>query len=482
MIGLLTANGTLGVGPELTSPDAALVAGSGAAIVRTLRGGGHVATSLEEMPSWRALAASGGPLTAAVILTDADVRAALKAAGIDAVVPFKTSATLERVAAGAKIKLLAPPARLVRALENKLQLPALAAAAGVRFPRTERVQLDADLAARAGEFAPARGRAATELTGGDQAPSFPLVFQPATGFAGAGTVPVADADALRALVDAHTTGAAVLGKLTELIEGEPLTVNGVVLGPGDVIVGAPCHQLTGIAACSSMPLGSCGNDWSLPIGPAVAAAVRAACAQVGAALAEREFAGAFGIDVVATSTGDIVLIEINPRWTAGLSLGVQLQQFDAPGLTFWQAHLAAFDRAGDDIAAALRDRYATNLDAANVPGTTVDVASIILYGRSSQPALLRSVASGTYRIAGVGALERVDRNVHLAGLPDGADHVIVLAQPSGRALTTGEHARIIVRGGAATDGSARTLRPEIELLVDTVRSQLAAAPASMSLD
>jgi len=275
--------------------DVIFAAATGSELAPLLRAAGQRVTLIDDDPA--VLAGHEGVLSSAAVLATPHVQAALAAAGCTAVVPFKTSPRFERLAEMLNLRVLASPARLVRQLENKLELPRIAAAAGVIVPDTRVVTFNDELVAeaRAGRIA------------------LPAILQSATGFAGNGTELVRDPGELAAAVARAARGS--VGKLAQVIAGSPVTVNGCVVGdgPGDVLVGGVTHQLTGIAECTDAPYGSCGNDWSMPLEQALLQRVREVGAAVGRTIADDGFRGVYGVDAVITDDGDVFLIELNSR-------------------------------------------------------------------------------------------------------------------------------------------------------------------------
>lgn len=417
----------LGVAPE--QPFLTL-GGIGGPVAQLLRSRGHEAWTLDEdIDAFRTL--EGRPVTGAGVLDQPRVRHLLERHAVRAVLPFKTSTSLERAAESAGLRVLAAPARLVRQLENKLTLPALAAAAGVPIPATRPVRLDETLV-----------REAEEGT-----LQLPLVLQPAMGFAGAGTQILRSVDDVRRAVDeAPRSGG--LAKLVQLVEGVPVTVNGVVFSDGRVAVGAAAEQLTGVSELTPTELGSCGNEWSRPLAPEVELRVRDIAARVGSTMAGRGFRGIFGVDVVLAEGGEApVLIEVNPRLTGSLALQVRLQR--RAGLpTLLDAHLAAF---GEKISGGISPDAA--LEAWNPVQQAPRLgpaASVIAFHRGEVPSVPAPLQPGAWRLLGDGSLERTGDALHVDELPSGGGEVVVIPQPPTRPVSRGSE---LVRFGFSTKAS-----------------------------
>lgn len=448
-------------GIDVGAGDTIYVAGTGGAVARQMRATGVPAFALDEDPE--ELAAASRPLSAGSVLGAPGMSRRVATAGCASVLPFKPGPSLVHAAAALGLDVLAAEPRLARALENKLQLPGIAAAAGVGTPATLVAPLDGNLA---GKLPEAGLR-------------WPVVLQPATGFAGIGTVLLRDAGELAAEVrSAPRAGVPV--KLAEFVEGEPLTVNGVVLSaghdtstrsgagtPARVLVGMVARQLTGIPDLTPSPFGSCGNDWTLPPPAEVVAAVRDMAARVGAVLSDRGFRGCFGIDAVAPTDGrPPALIEVNPRMTASFALQVQLQAVQ--GLpTLAAAHLHAWGHGAwagdlDDAYQA----YGPGHDAACTQSVP-PMSTILVYNAAAVPVDAAPVEPGVWA-SGDGQLRRLRDGWRLVDLA-APDEMLLLPQGGGAAIAPGSiMARVVLSRGAALDGAARSLDAHATALTDQV--------------
>lgn len=371
----------------------------------------------------------------------------LSAAGVTGVIPFKPSVSFERVAQRHGLTVLAATARCARQIENKLQLPEIATSASVSFPETVVVSRR-EVAAGIAEL--------PDLSAG-------WVLQPAMGFAGAGTAPL---NSHAELLD-HLSGDAVpkadLWKLTRLITGDPLTVNGVVFHDGDVVVAHVARQLTGIAQCSNEPLGSCGNEWSIPISAQVHDTARHVAQAIGGELSRRAFVGAFGIDLVATAAGDIVVIEINPRITASFGMLNHMQR--RHGLVpLIDVHEAAC--RGTEHATAIRTRarecYGDHIEPWSDPA-----ASIVCYNTDTED--VRAVVDEPQ----IWTHNRTRLATTIGHESLGVDDVLVIPQSSHRAVAPGgELFRLYLARQVAADHRCRELLPDTSLLVKRIPTLL----------
>ncbi|MCW2926596.1 MAG: acetyl-CoA carboxylase [Thermoleophilia bacterium] len=452
--------------------DACIVAGTGAPLARMLRRGGAVATTLDEHEDMLR-ANVGSPLSAGIVIGAAPVVQLLEDLGVRAVLPFKSGPRLWKMAEWQGLRVLATADKLTRQLENKLALTEIAGAAEARIPDTVTVRLDEGLAAAANEIA------------------LPRVFQPAVGFAGAGTVLLRAPRDIVNLVE-HAPGGVTIGKLVEYVDGEPVTINGVVIPPGvhgadetdgEVLVGMVARQLTGIPGLTPTDFGSCGNDWALPPQRAQVIAARSLAGRIGEVLAARGFAGAFGIDAVIPTGGGVpVLIEINPRWTASLALQVELQELQ--GLpTLLDAHLAAFGWEPDQRASLeeLRAAYGHDEDAGCTRGVE-PVSTVIAYNSSGRDAFIDpAFEPGVWRTTGAGAdldIERVRDGWRFSHI-EAPDEFIAIPHGVERAVSHGSYlVRIVRRGPAAASARANELRDDVRPLIERVVARATRRDAS----
>lgn len=462
MLAFCTANAAYLAGLDAGLPgESCLVAGTGAPLAQMLRRGGVVATTLDEHPD--ILRAVEGALSSGVVLGAAPVAELLEAEQCDAVLPFKSGSRLWKMAEWQGLRVLATDHKLTRQLENKLSLVDIVKDAEARIPDTVTVRLDEDLAAAAR----------------DGGIALPRVFQPAVGFAGAGTVMLRTGQDVTELVR-HAPGGVKVGKLVEFVDGEPVTVNGVVIPAGvhgaaecEVLVGMVARQLTGIRGLTPTDFGSCGNDWTLPPTRPEVVAARSLAGRIGEVLGARGFAGAFGIDAVLPSSGGVpVLIEVNPRWTASLALQVELQA--ARGLpTLLDAHLAAFGYRADDRTplAELRAAFGPDEDAGCTRGT-IDASTVIAFNASGRDMQVSpDFEPGVWRRSGETAdlqIERVRDGWRHADL-QAPDEFVALPQGTERPVAHGSYlVRVIQRGRAAASPRADELTDDTRALMECV--------------
>lgn len=236
---------------------------------------------------------------------------------------FVRDEATETWARAAGARLLMPSRQLVAEVSDKLALPELASEAGVQAPASITVR----------DASPERAAELWSAAGGR-----PLVAQLGVdGRTGSGTLRVSSAAELQEALR-RWRGRDV--KVSELVEGIPITVSGCV-GADRTLVSGLSHQLVGFGALTGNWAAHCGNqllrDGDLPMPTAMAA--RASCRQLGEALRSRGYRGMFGVDAIADA-GRVAVIEINARIQSVSSL-VGLAEADRGFLPTQGAHLLA---------------------------------------------------------------------------------------------------------------------------------------------
>lgn len=104
----------------------------------------------------------------------------------------------------------------------------------------------------------------------------------------------------------------------------PLNVGAVVWADG-VTVHFPSAQIIGVSACTTLPFGYCGNDFSLAsqLPVTVIDEIERTVVELGNWLRGQGFLGAFGVDYLLNG-GELLFTEINPRFQGSTKLSAQL--------------------------------------------------------------------------------------------------------------------------------------------------------------
>ena len=356
----------------------------------------------------------------ALVATPA-VRRLLRESGLGMLV-WKSSVEVERAAKELGVPLANSPTIVARRLENKALFSGAAQLAGLPVPPF------------------ASGRAGVELIARASALGFPLVFQLAHGFSGAQTHLVGSKEGLAELV-ARFAGHPC--RISQLVEGIPVTVTGVALDDR-VVVGAPCLQLTGIPVLTPHPMGSCGNDFGSPV-PHREEVISTA-QEVGGWVRTEGHRGVFGVDLVVGRDGRCWCIEVNPRMVASVPLwSLTARDLGLPSLL--DLHLACF---------GIGEAATTELDC--------HWSQLIIYCRQPDP-VGGGRGSGRGRFTHQGEFQWLGRLALEGPRPDEAGGVVRRSPRPG-----GELARLIVRSRLLDDEG--NLLPHLERFALDLRATL----------
>jgi hypothetical protein len=167
----------------------------------------------------------------------------------------------------------------------------------------------------------------------------PIVLRATRGSGGNGITVLRSADDLDVLWPSRADGIVSVARYID--DAIPINLSGCVYRDGTVIAHPPSIQLIGVRECTDRVFGYCGNDFG--------AARRLSEIQIGRIeeqfqivaswLAETGYIGAFGLDLLVTSTTTYVT-EINPRLQGSSSLSSELcSRIDLPDIV--TEHVAA---------------------------------------------------------------------------------------------------------------------------------------------
>lgn len=239
-----------------------------------------------------------------------------------ALLVFKGSFQIESICRAREVNLLSGPSNLSRMIENKLYLRKLLENTSVPLVPQEEVSCSIEGLERA-----------KNLYG------FPFVLQFAKGFSGNSSFLIREERDFAPLLGSKDGKRA---KVSPFLDGgQSLTLNGCVLSKG-VALSSPFLQITGLFEVTPKRLASCGNDWNLDfLSEMDLKRVEKISREVGERLAQKGFRGFFGLDLLWLPSGDLYLIEINPRFTGNLNLSTKIQmvQGEIPLLLL---HMAEF--------------------------------------------------------------------------------------------------------------------------------------------
>jgi len=115
-------------------------------------------------------------------------------------------------------------------------------------------------------------------------------------------------------------------KLTRIVKGVPYTVNGCITKKGVFVAGLQ-YQITGIPELTAGEGSTVGNDFSFAneLSPHIKNNIFNMVKIVGELMQNDGFKGLFGIDLILENNANPILIEINARQTANISLQTRLE-------------------------------------------------------------------------------------------------------------------------------------------------------------
>lgn len=131
-------------------------------------------------------------------------------------------------------------------------------------------------------------------------------------------------------------------KVAKFVKGATVTVNACVAF-GEVYTGEPCYQITGEKACTNSESTTCGNDWTvLSLSRDVMIKISEISEAVGQYLKSRGYKGIFGLDfIIGEQDNEVFLIEINPRLVASVPFYAKLEIGNS-GIPILALHILEF--------------------------------------------------------------------------------------------------------------------------------------------
>lgn len=250
--------------------------------------------------------------------------------GAAVAIPYAISDRLLRVLHARGGRVLAPPAPLKAALDDKPAVRRALGRLGIPVPRSATV--------RAGHLRFDAARAALGL---------PFVVQRRTGSAGIGTWIVHEPTELET-IDVPMSELLLVSRYAR---GLTVNVHAVVLAE-QVRVGPASVQATGVDGAATHAAGYCGNDFGLAttaLDPQAAELVVRHTGVVGQWLRKRGYRGVFGIDYVVGERP--LALEINPRLQGSTWLLAELERRDGR-VGIGEAHTAAWSTRAEPVASA----------------------------------------------------------------------------------------------------------------------------------
>ena len=240
-----------------------------------------------------------------------------------AILVFKNTLQIERIAREKGWTLLNPSAELAEKIENKITQAAWLGDLAKYLPEHKVVKVrDIVAGAKGTPFA------------------FPFIMQWAHSHTGDGTILVSKQPELDKIAAIFPDREA---RVSQYIQGPTFTTN-VVAGMKSPNIS---YQITGMLPFTENPWSTVGNDWSLPhslLTEEHVATIDNICSEVAERMSKAGWRGLFGLDFMHDMERDrIHLLEINARQPASTTYESQLQMHirshGVPGLTTFETHL-----------------------------------------------------------------------------------------------------------------------------------------------
>lgn len=260
-----------------------------------------------------------------------------------------------------------------------------------------------------------------------------LVVQKPHGMAGNNTFFINSEKEWRKL--AITIGSNPLVKVTPYIEGTPYTVNCLLSAKGDVSSSYPMLQITGDERFTRYAGGTCGIDMTgveklkKPLLNKFTKAVES----IAKAMHKTGFWGWFGVDFLLSDKEDLLVLEINPRFTASISLFTQAQHIYLKN-SFWQEYLSSKTKKTDWMQP--------------LPYTSLLLRNITLENQT----LLNDLDPGIYGWK-KDVLELKKKTVQLADLKEENEYFIMTKGKNSVVHSDGEIATIVAPRSATQKGT-----------------------------
>jgi hypothetical protein len=238
------------------------------------------------------------------------------------IIVFKIASNIEKTIEKLGWNLLNTTSKLNQAFEHKISQFNLLANANIKFPKT--------VISKIGETT----YSSLQFQLGSE-----FVLQFNRGHSGEGTIFIDSEAQYNELVDMFPNREV---RIAEKIKGSAWTLNACVTKYG-IAMGGLSYQVTGIPLLTQHKGGTVGNDWasSKQLSDDVITSFKEQTEKIGLIMADHGYKGLFGIDLILTPDNEIVIIEVNARQTASVSMHNKLMLKDNL-IPLSKLHLAEF--------------------------------------------------------------------------------------------------------------------------------------------
>lgn len=216
-------------------------------------------------------------------------------------------------------------------------------------------------------------------------------------------------------------------KIAKYLSGETFTINGCI-GSGDVYVGKPIYQITGLTDFNGNKLGTSGNDYvyAKKLSSAARKKIFDYTKKIGRSMGKEGYKGIFGLDFIVGENGAVDLIEINPRLVGSIPVYTKLQ-LENGEVPFLSMHLKGFIGNGDPRESQIKQSYSGWEKEKNF-----NASQLILRNTVKKPLILEeALASGIYKME-KGKLEFAGKSYFIG--PELSDQEILIQCASKNSL------------------------------------------------
>lgn len=230
-----------------------------------------------------------------------------------------------------------------------------------------------------------------------------------------------------------TIGANPLVKVSPYLDGMPYTVNCFLSATGKVSVSYPMLQITGDENFTRYPGGTSGVDMTgvEKFKKSFLSKLTKIAENIAKTMHKTEFWGWFGVDFLVDQD-DLTVLEINPRFTASISLFTQAQHIQLKH-SFWEEYLSGKAKKTDWMQP--------------LPYTTLLLRNITLDNQT----LVEHLVPGIY-VWKKDMLELKQKTVLLADLKAADEYLIVTKGKDSVIHSDGEMATIVAPRSATKNG------------------------------
>ncbi len=289
------------------------------------------------------------------------------------VITFKPSPKIAKICLDNGFGYLGNNWQINRKLENKTEFAKINSALGVSNAESKVIKLEENLKFK-------------DLFGGEK-----TVFQLSRGFSGNSTFMVSEEEEFRKIVS-RFEGREV--KISKFIEGETYTINAYI-GSFGFALSQPILQLTGLTSFNKNIFGTSGNDYYFAknLGGKEKRKIFDYTRKIGEYAKDFGYRGIFGLDFIVGASGEVDLIEINPRFIGSIPVFTKLQIANDQ-IPFLAWHICDYLKISTRISFNINQNYSSWLKEENFKASQIILRNIT----ENSLEVEKSIISGIYKI------------------------------------------------------------------------------------